>query len=122
MKALKLPFGVKGDSLVRVSEVVSGLACGCTCPGCGGVLVARKGFKVEHHFAHHGVDDCGGGLESALHLTAKAAFETAGFVALPAVQLPRVSNAVASRSGGGGGLPDCIRFGWKRRWGDSSRT
>ena len=60
MKAFKLPFGVKGGLLVRVSEVVSGLRCGCVCPGCGGVLVARKGEKVEHHFAHHSVDDCAG--------------------------------------------------------------
>ena len=92
MKAFKLPFGMKDGALVRVSEVVSGLACGCSCPGCGGVLVARKGMKVEHHFAHHGVDDCGGGLESALHLAAKAAFETAGFIALPAVLLKPGAN------------------------------
>ena len=92
MKTFKLPFGIKGGRLVRVSEVESGLACGCSCPGCGEVLVARKGLKVEHHFAHHGVEDCGGGLESALHLTAKAAFETARFIALPAVMMQIGSN------------------------------
>ncbi len=57
--------------MLHISQVVSGLACKCLCPGCGDDLVARKGTEVAHHFAHHAVGDCRFTPESALHLYAK---------------------------------------------------
>lgn len=67
-----LPFGVRADGrMVHVSDVPSGLACGCTCPGCGGRLVARKGRQIVHHFAHASGEGCTGGAETALHRMGK---------------------------------------------------
>lgn len=40
---VQTPFGLHDGRLVSPVQVVRGLACECTCPGCGAVLVARKG-------------------------------------------------------------------------------
>ncbi|HCE4574146.1 hypothetical protein P3719_23445 [Vibrio parahaemolyticus] len=49
-----LPFGLKDGKYYDVSEVERGRACGCICPSCKQVLVAKKGdpLKMAHHFAH----------------------------------------------------------------------
>lgn len=85
--AFKLPFGLRDGVLVHVSTVPSGKACACLCPSCGGALVAKKGTRVAHHFAHASGAECAHGLETALHLAAKAAIEAAGSFVIPAVQL-----------------------------------
>lgn len=55
-----------------ISEVVSGKACNCCCPECGSDLVAKKGPKMAHHFAHAVLPpDIRRCQESALHLSAK---------------------------------------------------
>ncbi|WP_169338376.1 competence protein CoiA family protein [Psychroserpens burtonensis] len=68
-----LTYAVHNDKLVHISKVISGLACNCKCPNpnCNGKLIARKGNIKSHHFAHYNMEDCGGALESALHLLAK---------------------------------------------------
>ncbi|MBP0989823.1 MAG: hypothetical protein J5874_01405 [Oscillospiraceae bacterium] len=66
-----LKYGIKDGRLISIEEVVSGMGCGCFCPSCGAVLVAKKGLKREHHFAHYNANDCKHGSESALHLMAK---------------------------------------------------
>ena len=66
-----LKYGVKDGVLVSVDDVISGLGCCCKCPSCGALLIAKKGKKREHHFAHHSNNDCKTGCESALHLMAK---------------------------------------------------
>jgi len=50
---LFLQYGVnKHGELVSIDQVPSGqTALGC--PYCGGSLIARKGEKLAHHFAHH---------------------------------------------------------------------
>jgi hypothetical protein len=50
----KIPFGLKEGILVHVSDVASGLACGCVCPECNGKLQANKGKsgKGTHYFSH----------------------------------------------------------------------
>lgn len=82
-----LAFGERADgSLAHISEVRSGLACGCRCPTCGTPLVARKGDRVEHHFGHHGAAGerpCHGGAETALHRFAKALLASRLAFALP---------------------------------------
>jgi hypothetical protein len=82
-----LAFGECADgSLAHISEVRSGLACGCRCPGCGTPLVARKGDQVEHHFGHHGAAGerpCHSGAESALHRFAKELLASRLAFALP---------------------------------------
>lgn len=49
----KTSFGLSNGEVRHISEVKSGLDCNCNCLGCGGVLVAKKGEKNGHHFAHH---------------------------------------------------------------------
>lgn len=74
MSSFKIPFGQKNERLVEVSEVLSGLRCGCICPGCQKALIARKGDVNAHHFAHaHAKDSdlCEYGSETAIHLMAK---------------------------------------------------
>jgi hypothetical protein len=70
-----LAFGEMPDgAIVHISEVASGLACGCRCPGCGAPLVARRGERLDHHFGHYGSADgfgCTTGSETALHKFAK---------------------------------------------------
>ena len=65
LREFKIPYGVRGEKRVHVSEVESGLQEDVTCIECGGKLVARKGSKTAHHFAHHHVSSCEG--ESILH-------------------------------------------------------
>ena len=43
---------VKSGSLVTVDEASAGESCGCVCISCEVPMVARKGPKNRHHFAH----------------------------------------------------------------------
>ena len=68
--SLKIPYAYRNGELVHVSQVERGLACECFCFECGGTLVARKGEKTRHHFAHHTLNrNCDG--ESLLHKLGK---------------------------------------------------
>lgn len=60
--------------MVGISEVISGLACGCVCPSCHRKLQANKGNKVAHYFSHDPSKDaapCESGLETSIHRMAK---------------------------------------------------
>lgn len=83
---LKLPFGIKDGKLVEVSQVARGLDCGCVCPACGYRLIARKGDRTVHHFAHHKSAECIGAFETALHIAAKDILERHKKIRIPAVQ------------------------------------
>lgn len=80
---LNLVYALRGNELVYVSDVERGLKCGCRCPACNGELVARKGEKKAHHFAHHNADTCAYGYETSLHLAAKDILLHAGKLDLP---------------------------------------
>lgn len=84
-----LPFGLRDGRLFSIEEVPRGLACGCACPACGELLVAKKGARHAHHFAHHRGGSCAYGLETALHLKAKEVLERARHITLPPVYLHR---------------------------------
>lgn len=72
MAELKLTYGKDSNGrLVHVDDVLSGLACDCTCPGCGASLIARKGEKNQHHFAHANGADCSSARMTALHMLAQ---------------------------------------------------
>ncbi|MDL2273199.1 topoisomerase DNA-binding C4 zinc finger domain-containing protein [Oscillospiraceae bacterium OttesenSCG-928-G22] len=86
-KQLNLVYALKDEALVHISEVESGLRCGCICPSCNARLVARKGAKVIHHFAHHQSDSCQHGYETSLHMAAKEIIANAKRLWLPAVYL-----------------------------------
>lgn len=66
-------FGLKAGRMVRVEEVPKGLACGCVCPACGHVLVAKAKDSRHRrpHFAHYRDADCRTGFETTVHKAAK---------------------------------------------------
>ncbi|MCL2775976.1 MAG: hypothetical protein FWD71_21915 [Oscillospiraceae bacterium] len=82
---LKMSYAVKNGTLIHVSEVESGLKCGCTCPACNARLVARKGSIKEHHFAHAKDEDCQKGTETVLHIMAKSILEKEKYIRVPKV-------------------------------------
>ena len=73
-KHSKLIYALKDGNIVSIDDVPSGKECGCVCPACGDELIARKGQKRMHHFAHRSNEDCEYGYESSLHLAAKTFF------------------------------------------------
>ena len=66
VKHSNLIYAVKDGKVIHISAVESGLSCGCTCPACGESLVAKKGQKMMHHFAHKSGSDCEYGYETSL--------------------------------------------------------
>lgn len=76
-------YAFKNGQLVHISDVVSGLSCGCVCALCGGDLIAKKGKVKVHHFAHAKDTDCVGGAETALHILAKELFKEIKSINLP---------------------------------------
>jgi hypothetical protein len=60
-------------STVCITDVISGLACNCTCFACRQPLVARKGEIRRWHFAHaaQATAACEWAEESALHMAMK---------------------------------------------------
>lgn len=69
---IRLAYGEKPDgTIVHINDVPSGLACDCRCPACGDTLVAHKGPKKRHHFAHLAATECHHATETALHKLAK---------------------------------------------------
>lgn len=94
------------ESLIHISQVERGLACNCLCPKCREQLMARKGKKNEHHFAHVSGKYCPGSVESSLHYLAKKLFETGCKLKLPELTLdkeflskyPTISSAIVEDS------------------------
>lgn len=80
---VKLPFGLRNGVLIHISEVPSGLACGCYCAACKVRLEAKKGTKNAHHFAHYQAEQCEYAIETALHLAAKKVLEQSAQLTLP---------------------------------------
>lgn len=76
-------FGLKDGRVFAPGDVPSGLACGCTCFGCGAQLVAKKGAVNRWHFAHHIVEIGDSCAESAIHAAAKQVLLDHNFLQLP---------------------------------------
>ncbi|GGB18021.1 competence protein CoiA family protein [Agarivorans gilvus] len=83
MKHLKLKYALRDSELVHISQVESGGSHGCTCPACNKALVAKKGIKREHHFAHKAGDSCEHAVETALHYAAKEVLDRHRKICLP---------------------------------------
>ena len=71
-KTNQLLFALRNQHWVHISEVPSGGACACECPACSAPLVAKKGQRNRHHFAHLQGFNCSAALETSLHLLGKA--------------------------------------------------
>ncbi len=84
-KHSKLIYALKDGNIVSIADVPSGKECGCVCPACGDELIARKGQKRMHHFAHRSNEDCEYGYESSLHLAAKDILSCSKKMVIPPV-------------------------------------
>lgn len=80
-----LIYALKDGVITSISDVPSGLKCGCVCPACGAALVARKGTKIMHHFAHYAGENCEYGYETSLHMAAKEVLSRSKRIVIPAV-------------------------------------
>lgn len=65
-----LPYGKKGSRWIHISEVPSGQT-GLHCPYCEELLLAKKGKRNAHHFAHVGYSCMRTGSASLLDLGKK---------------------------------------------------
>ncbi len=76
----------KTNQLISIEQAERGLACDCFCFECGEPVVAKKGEKNEHHFAHiSNKESCFINPESILHKFAKQVIIEANGLLLPAV-------------------------------------
>ena len=70
-----LLFGERADgTLAQISEVPSGIACGCRCLSCQRPWVARKGEQMGHYLGLYSAAEehaCESGPKAALHRFAK---------------------------------------------------
>ena len=82
---LNLTVALKDGVITNVEYVQRGIKCGCVCPACGEPLVAKKGVKRMHHFAHSTGHNCEYGYESSLHLACKEILSKAKKITIPPV-------------------------------------
>jgi len=91
-KPYYLIYALKNKTIVSVADVESGIKCGCVCPACGGALIAKKGNKRTHHFAHYSRTNCEYGYETSLHLAAKDILSKTKKLVIPPVDLVFVNS------------------------------
>lgn len=78
---------VSNGRLKHISEVPSGLKCGCICVACHKTLEARKGEVRRHHFAHASNYECMYASEVAVYKAFADIIEKEGKIYLPDVTL-----------------------------------
>lgn len=79
-------IAMRDGAMTSVSDVPSGLACECTCPCCERRLVARKGKRKAHHFAHQASrsdTSCNYAAETILHQFAKLVIDEERRIGIP---------------------------------------
>ena len=92
----QLIYAIKDGVATSIENVESGLKCVCICPSCGEPLVAKKGAKRMHHFAHYSGHSCEYGYETSLHIAAKEILSKANRIMLPAVYIQFPNSPKAS--------------------------
>ena len=97
----KLIFA-RADSgrLVHIGEISSGPGSRFTCDECGETLIAKKGKKNQHHFAHQSGHEHEWSYETQLHSYAKQLIVEAGGLAVP------LHSAVAAHMG----IPELMTY------------
>lgn len=85
MKKTVMTYALKDNVLTCISDVKSGLECGCICPQCHSVLIAHKGKKNIHHFKHYNSKECEKGYQTSLHLLAKEIISNEKRIVIPPV-------------------------------------
>lgn len=83
----ELVYGITPDGrTVHISDVVRGLRCDCRCPACDRTLVAKKGTKQLHHFAHYNkAVACSHVAETNAHIWAKKVLEREKRLTIPPI-------------------------------------
>jgi len=95
-------FAMDKEGLIRsIDEVPRGLACECSCPGCGAPVIARQGSLRGWHFAHTVDTNCKGGMETALHLAAKQLLLKSFGLTIPSIMIEREVQLPDGRIGKG---------------------
>ncbi len=89
-RQLNLVYALQDEELVHVSQVERGLGCNCICPHCKNRLIARKGNKVIHHFAHCDTEMCEHGYETSIHIAAKEIIAKSKKIWIPPVYFRRL--------------------------------
>lgn len=83
----RLQYALYDNMLIHIDDVQRGLDCGCICPSCGSKLIARKGSKKIHHFAHYNSEECNNCIETSIHMLAKEILSEEMRIKIPAVYL-----------------------------------
>jgi len=84
---IQIPYGLKDNKRVHISDVDRGLTCGAVCYDCGALLVAHKGDIIIHHFKHKNkTENCNTSLETLMHKIAKEIINEYKSIMLPSVQ------------------------------------
>lgn len=69
---------------VYIDDVENGLDCNCSCPACGGKLIARnEGKKNKHHFAHYNKAECAYVCQTNIHCLAEEILKEEKTIMLP---------------------------------------
>jgi hypothetical protein len=89
-----LTHALRDGRLISIHQVPSGLACACVCPACLRPLMARKGRKMTHHFAHQRGEECPFGVETMVHQLAKKILAAEKQIMLPAVRVGALPAAI----------------------------
>lgn len=97
MTDLGTPFGLRDGRIVAPGDVQSGAACGCVCPGCGGLLVAKKGSIKRWHFSHLNAEPHDSCAESAIHAAAKQVLLEHGELMVPEFSIDISARALDGR-------------------------
>lgn len=83
----ELIYGVAEDGRhIHITEAERGLKCQCRCPACDRVVLAKKGKKLAHHFAHSTKGAaCSHVAETNAHIWAKEVLEQEKNLNIPAI-------------------------------------
>lgn len=92
-----LGYGEIDDKLIHISEAERGLNCNCSCPICGGKLVAKKGESNIHHFAHYENCDCEYNNETIIHMLGKWIIKQHMAVQVPAIELNKTDKDLTGK-------------------------
>lgn len=81
----ELVYALNSDGMyVHIDDVENGLNCNCTCPACGGQLIAKNGGeKIKHYFAHYNKAECDYIRQTNIHCLAEEIFLTKKELFLP---------------------------------------
>jgi hypothetical protein len=84
-KMLRWALDKNTKSVISILDIQKGLEYNCICPSCGMTVIAHKGNEIAHHFKHYNIEECIGGVETAIHLKAKEIIAAVKYIKLPSL-------------------------------------